>query len=130
VSVSGFFESNIGWILVASGVLTALAGAGACLFPKALLRIAFGVGDPGDALLFFVMHWGVLIFVVGALLSVAANEPELRVPVLLAAAIEKFAILALVFIGPLKRTRAMTLIAAFDGLLAVIYSLYLLSVQH
>jgi hypothetical protein len=130
VNVSEFFESNIGWILVVSGVLTALAGAGAGVFPKSLLRLAFGVDNADGALVFFVMHWGVLIFVVGALLSVAANEPELRVPILLAGAIEKFAILGLVLFGPLKRTTAMTLIAAFDGSLAVIYSLCLLSVPH
>jgi hypothetical protein len=128
--VNGFFEPSIGWILVVSGVLTALAGAGAFLFPKALLRLVFGVGDAVAAILFFTRHWGVLIFVVGALLAVVANEPGLRAPVMIAAAIEKYAILFLVFFGPLKRTPGMTLVAAFDGSLAAIYSLYLLSTPH
>jgi len=128
--VNGFLEPNIGWILVASGALTAVAGAAAFLFPKTLLRIAFKIDNPDGALLFFVMHWGVLIFVVGALLKVVAYAPELRAPVLIAAAIEKFAILFLVLFGPLKRTLGMSIIAAADGTLAVIYTLYLIAVPH
>ncbi len=129
--MNGFLEPNIGWILVASGALTAIAGAGAFLFPKTLLRIVFKVENPEGAILFFVMHWGVLIFVVGALLKVVAyDEPALRAPVLIAAAVEKFAILFLVLFGPLKRTLGMSVIAAGDGTLAVIYTLYLLSLPR
>lgn len=100
--LSEFFGSNIEWILVVSGVLTALAGACAFLFPKPLLRLIFKVENPDAAILFFVMHWGILIFVVGALLKVVAYEPGLRAPVLIAAAIEKFGILFLVLFGPLN----------------------------
>jgi hypothetical protein len=128
--LSEFFGSNIEWILVVSGALTAIAGAGAFLFPKTLLRLIFKVENPDGAILFFVMHWGILIFVVGALLKVVAYEPGLRAPVLVAAAIEKFGILFLVLFGPLKRTLGMTAIAVFDGSLAVIYVLYLVSMPR
>ena len=117
--------SAIGWILVVSGAFTAAAGLAGLLAPKGLLGLVFGVRDPGAALVFFVRHWGVLIFVVGALVLYSAYAPPIRAAVLSAAALEKFAIVALVFFGPLKRTRLMTAVAATDGLFAVLYVAYL-----
>jgi hypothetical protein len=119
------FASSIGWILAISGLVTAGAGLAALLFPDPLLRLAFGVREPGNSTIFFVRHWGVLIFVIGALVFYGAYVPNVRVSVLTAAAIEKFAIGILVFFGPLKRTAAMTAIAATDGLFAVLYVAYL-----
>lgn len=66
-----------------------------------------------------------LIFAIGGLIVYAAYAPSVRAPTLTAAAIEKFAIVALVLFGPLKRTAAMTAIAAIDGLFAAIYVAYL-----
>ncbi len=117
--------SSIGWILAISGLVTAGAGLAALLFPDPLLRLAFAVPDPGDSTVFFVRHWGVLIFVIGALVFYGAYVPNVRAPILIAAAIEKFAIGILIFFGPLKRTAAMTAIAATDGLFAIIYVAYL-----
>lgn len=119
------FASAIGWILVVSGLVTAGAGLAALLLPDPLLRLAFGVGDAGSSTVFFTRHWGVLIFVIGALVFYAAHDPSIRAPVLIAAAIEKFAIVILIFFGSLKRTTAMTAIAAMDGLFAAIYVAYL-----
>jgi len=117
--------SSIGWILVVSGVITAGAGLAAFLFPHLFLRLGFGVESPISSLVFFVRHWGVLILVVGALIIYGAYAPEIRVPVLVAAAIEKFAIGLLTFFGPVKRTAAMTAIAIGDGAFAIIYVAYL-----
>jgi hypothetical protein len=117
--------SSIGWILVVSGAATAVAGLAALLFPNPLLRLAFGVHNAGDSTIFFVRHWGVLIFAIGALVFYSAYVPNARAPVLIAAAIEKFAIGMLVFFGPLRRTAAMTAIAAIDGLFAASYVAYL-----
>jgi hypothetical protein len=117
--------SSIGWILVFSGIVTAVGGLTALLLPLQLLRLAFGVGDGAAPTVFFVRHWGVLIFAVGALILCAAYVPSVRAPVLIAAALEKFAIGILVFFGPLKRTTAMTVIAAIDGLFAASYVAYL-----
>jgi hypothetical protein len=116
---------SIGSILVFSGIVTAAGGLTALLLPIQLLRIAFGVGDGAAPTVFFVRHWGVLIFAVGGLIVCAAYVPSLRAPALTAAALEKFAIGILVFFGPLKRTTAMTAIAAIDGLFAIIYVAYL-----
>jgi len=118
-------DSSIGWILVVSGVVTAAGGLAAFCIPRPLLRLAFGVSDADAATMFFVRHWGVLIFVVGALIAYSAYAPAARVPALSAAAIEKFAVVGLVFFGPLKRTRVMTAIAAMDGLFAITYVAYL-----
>jgi hypothetical protein len=117
--------SFIGWILVGSGTITAAAGLGALLFPRLFLRVGFEIQSPISPLIFFVQHWGVLIFVVGALITYSAYAPAVRAPVLVAAAIEKFAIGLLAFFGPLKRTPAMTAMAAGDGAFAILYVAYL-----
>jgi hypothetical protein len=118
-------QGSIGWILVVSGAVTALAGLAAALFTVPLLRLAFGVANPEAATRFFARHWGLLIFLVGALLIESASAPALRNPVLIVAAIEKWAIVLLVFFGPLKRTLPMTAIALGDGLFALLYVAYL-----
>jgi hypothetical protein len=117
--------ASIGWILVVSGVITAGAGLAALLFPHLFLRLGFEVESPISSLVFFVRHWGVLIFVVGALIAYSAYAPTIRAPVLVAAAIEKFAIGLLTFFGPMKRTGPMTAIAIGDGAFAILYVAYL-----
>ena len=117
--------ASIGWILVVSGIITAGAGLAALLFPHLFLRLGFEVESPMSALVFFVRHWGVLIFVVGALIAYSAYAPTIRAPVLVAAAIEKFAIGLLTFFGPMKRTAPMTAIAVGDSAFAILYVAYL-----
>lgn len=117
--------SSIGWILVTSGVITAGAGLAALLFPHPFLRLGFEVESPASSTVFFVRHWGVLIFVVGVLIVCSAHAPAVRAPVLAAAAIEKFAVGLLIFFGPMKRTSAMTAIALGDGAFAILYVAYL-----
>ena len=116
---------SIEWILVVSGIATAAAGFTALLLPRQLLRLAFGVEAPDGSTMFFVRHWGALIFVMGTLIAYSAYSPATRSPVMLAGALEKLAIVALIFFGPLKRTMAMTAIAIADGLFAVLYVAYL-----
>ena len=116
---------SIEWVLVVSGVITAGAGLAALLFPHLFLRLGFGVESPISSLVFFVRHWGVLIFVVAALIVYTADAPTVRAPVLVAAAIEKFAIGLLTFFGPMKPTSAMTAIAIGDGAFAILFVAYL-----
>jgi hypothetical protein len=116
--------SSIGWILVASGIITAAGGFFALLFPRQLLRLAFGVELEASAT-FFVLHWALLIFLMGAMIVYSTYYPATRFAILLAAAIEKLAIVGLVFFGPIKRTAPMTAVAAGDGLFAVLYLAYL-----
>ena len=85
----------------------------------------FRAESPISPLVFIVQHWGVLIFVVGALIIYSAYVPTVRAPVLIAAAIEKFAIGLLTFFGPVKRTTALTAVAVGDGAFAILYVAYL-----
>src|SRR5215471_14017990 len=117
--------SSIGWICIASGLITAGAGLAALVLPHLFLRLGFGVESPNDSLRFFVQHWGVLICVVGLLIVYSAYAPSIRTPVLVAAAVEKFAIGLLTFFGPMKPTSAMTAIAIGDGAFAILYVAYL-----
>ena len=76
-------------------------------------------------MVFLVRHWGVLIFVVGALIVYSAGAPAVRTPILMAAAVEKFAIGLLIFLGSVRRTNLMTAAAIGDGLFAILYVAYL-----
>jgi hypothetical protein len=115
-------------ILVVSGLITAGGGLAGFLLPKLFLRLGFGDESPTDSAVFFVRHWGVLIIAIAALIVYCAYVPSIRVPVLEAAVVEKFAIGLLVFFGPLKRTAGMTAIALVDGFFAVVYVAYLAGV--
>jgi hypothetical protein len=76
----------------------------------------------------FVRSWGVLVFAIGGLIVYFAYAPAVRNPVLTAAAIEKLALVGLIFFGPVKRTTAMTAIAIIDGAFAILYVAYLAGV--
>ena len=117
--------ASIGWILIVSGLITAGGGLAALFSPKLFLRLVFGDESAANSSVFFVRHWGVLIIAVGMLTVYSAYAPADRVPVLVAAAVEKFAIGLMVFFGPLKRTAGMTAVALVDGLFAILYVAYL-----
>ncbi len=65
--------------------------------------------------MFFVRHWGALLACIGILIASSAYVPQARSPLLALAAFEKLLIGLLIFFGPLKRTLAMTAVAAADG---------------
>ena len=117
--------SSIGWILIVSGVITIGGGLAALFSPALFLRFGFGVENPTGPALFFACHWGVLIIAFGTLIVYSANAPAIRAPILMAAAIEKFALGIFVFFGPVKRTGAMTAIATLDSIFALLYVAYL-----
>jgi hypothetical protein len=119
--------SSIGWILIVSGIATATGGLAACLFPRLVLQFVFEAKSTDGATMFFVRHWGALLVVVCALTVYSAYVPATRVPILAAAIVEKFVIVVLIFFGPAKRTVPMTLVAALDGILALLFVVYLAS---
>ncbi len=120
--------SSIEWILIVSGIGTAAGGLGAWLFPKQVLQLVFGAKSDDGLTMFFVRHWGALLCVVCALTVYSAYVPATRVPILTASVIEKIVIVALIFLGPVKRTFAMTAIGTMDGVLAVLFIAYLAGV--
>ena len=72
-------KSSIEWILIISGLITAGSGVVALLFPHFQLRSTYGVENPASIAVFFVRHWGVLVFVVGCLIIHSAYAPAIRV---------------------------------------------------
>ena len=118
-------SASIGWILIVSGIAAALGGLAALIFPEAVMRLIFGAENRDRLTMFFVRHWGALLFVVCALTAYSAFFPSSRVPILTAAIIEKAAVVLLIFSGSVKRTPAMTAIASTDGILAAIFLAYL-----
>ena len=114
-------------ILTVSGLITALGGLIALLNPQFNLRSTYGVENTASITLFLIRHWGVLILAVGCLIVYSAYDPAIRVPVLVAASAEKFAIGLLVFFGPVMRTKGMTVTAIVDGIFAILYVVYLVS---
>lgn len=77
-----------------TGVLTALAGVQFLVPTQFLARQGLAVGDATG--LFYARHWGLLVACLGLLLVWAAAQPALRRPVVIAAAVEKLALVLMV----------------------------------
>ena len=117
--------ANISTILFATGLVTMLPLL-QFLFPVAFLKLLNKIEIRDEAGLFFARHWGMMAFVVGGLLVYAAGHPEVRLPVIVAALIEKAALVLLIALNwskPFGKGFAVTLL--FDGACCVIYGLYL-----
>ncbi len=117
--------SSIGWILILSGIGTAAGGLAGLFLPRTTLQLMFGVKSSDGVTMFFVRHWGALLFVVCALTVYSAFVPVSRAPILTASIIEKLAIVALIFFGPFKRTLVIMAIGIMDGVLAILFIAYL-----
>ena len=115
--------AHIELILIVTGALTAIALLQS-IAPASVLRMIFGKA-PDELGLAVARHWGLLIFLVGALLIYAAFHPSVRGPAMVVAVIEK-AVLGLGVFGTSLRTHPVAAaIAAGDSLIALIYVLYL-----
>jgi hypothetical protein len=110
-------------------LITGLATAGAlvlCLAPVTMTKMLFGQAPSDAASLFIVRHWGLLVSLVGALLIYAAYHPDVRVPALVVAIVEKAAIALGLLISPLRRRPAVLLMVLADGGMALVFLVYLL----
>jgi len=116
--------SNIGIILVVTGALTA-AMVVQFMAPAWVGRRAFGEIPSGTADMALARHWGLLLFCVGALLVYAAFDPAIRRAAVLLASVEKAGFAACVLGTPLRERPIASMMAIGDGLMAVIYVLYL-----
>ncbi|NEX92231.1 hypothetical protein [Caulobacter sp. 17J65-9] len=119
-------DKTIQPILYVSGAVTALAGALQFAAPTLFLTtIGMQVGEPAGLL--FARHWGLLVACIGALLIYAAGRPQIRRPIVLAGAAEKAGIAVMLAMNWSEPAlQGMRAAAAFDGVLAVIYLVYLL----
>jgi hypothetical protein len=125
--MNGAFDvitSNIAAILILTGALTSVALL-QFIAPAPVLRTIFGEAPTDEVGLAVARHWGLLTFLVGALLVYSAFHPSVRAPAMVIGVIEKAALGLGVFGSSLRMHPAAAAIAAGDSLIALIYVLYL-----
>ena len=116
---------HVSEILIVTGLLT-MGAIAAFLLPANVLKLVFGIDDPDAGIRFVGRHWGLLVFLVGALLVFAGRHPEIRLPVLVVAATEKLVGSWLILAGLLRRRPVALVMVAADSLMAILYLLILL----
>ncbi len=97
-----------------------------CLAPRAALELLYGVEEFEPVTLLLARHWGLLIFLVGALLVYSAYDPNTRNPVLVVASLEKIVFAGFIFFGHGQKTSVGTFVAAGDTSFVLLYLLYFL----
>ena len=116
---------HIRTVLLISGAFTLLPIV-VFLLPTRGPRLLFGVDAPEGAGGLFTRHWSVLAPSLGALLIYAAWHPELRAPLMLAAAIEKAGLVGLIVADWKKaHTARMRPIVICDLIIISAYVIYL-----
>jgi len=111
-------------ILVVTGVITATMLA-QFFAPSWMVRRTFGEPLSGTGTTLMARHWGLLLFCVGMLLVYSAFNPPIRKPTLVLATVEKAVLVACVFGTSLRHNRVVSLMAAGDAVMALIYVVYL-----
>jgi hypothetical protein len=114
--------------LTAMFVVSGIATAGAILFflmPRLGIRMLFGAEISDNVTVFLMRNWGLLVFLIGCLLVVAGYNPLIRVPIAVVAAAEKSVLVALLLAGAVKWTPFLKIVAAVDGLFALLYIAFL-----
>src|SRR5215831_10039889 len=108
--------AHIELILIVTGALTAIALL-QFIAPAPVLRMIYDQAPTDEVGLAVARHWGLLIFLVGALLIYAAFHPSVRGPAMVVAVIEKAALGIGVFGTSLRRYLVAAVIAAADSLI-------------
>ena len=116
--------AHIELILIVTGAVTAIALL-QFIAPAPVLRMIYGEAPTDEVGLAVARHWGLLTFLIGALLIYAAFHPSVRDPVMVVAVIEKAALGVGIFGTSLRSHPAAASAAAGDSLIALIYVLYL-----
>src|ERR1700730_8558097 len=121
--------AHIGAVLAVTGLITALP---IILFiaPAPGLRLLFKLELADRAGLFIARHWGLLALTIGALRVYAPARPGGRLPVVLAALVERAGLVALIgWQWSEPHTRGMRLTALFDGVGRAAYASWLLAAE-
>ena len=119
-------EKSVRAILYVSGTVTMLAGL-QFVAPTLFLQ-ASGMQVSDVTGLFFARHWGLMAFVVGALIIYAVKQVQARRAILLAAAVEKLGLVLMLAINWNEPAlQGLHIAAIFDGSCVLLYLLYLLA---
>src|SRR5215471_13937354 len=116
--------THIGPILIVTGALTAITIL-QFIAPAQVLRMIFGEAPTDEVSLAVARHWGLLTFLVGALLIYAAFHASVRGPAMVIAVIEKAALGLGVLGTSLRKHPPAAVMAAGDSVIALVYVLYL-----
>ena len=116
--------AHIELILIVTGAVTATALL-QFIAAAPVLRMIFGEAPTDKVGLAVARHWGLLTFLIGALLIYAAFHSSVRVPVMVVAVIEKAALALGIFSSSLRSHPVAASAAAGDSLIAIIYIFYL-----
>src|SRR5215471_9053914 len=116
--------AHIELILIVTGAITAIALA-QLIAPVSVLRMIFGKAPTDEVGLAVARHWGLLTFLVGALLIYAAFHASVRGPAMVVAVIEKAALGLGIFGTSLRKHPVAATIAGGDSFIALVYVLYL-----
>lgn len=119
--------SELGQHLVQlSGIVTATVAV-ACVAPRLMLDLILGRQLWSTDSLLLARHWGLLVGLLGILIVLAARQPALATPILLAAATEKLALVGLLLSRMRHRFRVIpALVAAGDFGFSLLYGAVLL----
>ncbi|MGA8099386.1 MAG: hypothetical protein WB810_12100 [Candidatus Cybelea sp.] len=107
-------------ILIVTGALTALAGVGLAA-PRLVVRAVFGTTLADAATVLVARHWSLLIALVGGLLIYAGFHTEARVPIMVAAIVEKLALGVLIVASPMRKRLVTVAVAGADAVMALRY---------
>ena len=120
---------NIKWIMLVSGVLTCTL-LYAAFNPQAALLNTFGASviDPLAELI--VRNWGVLIFLIGAMLIYGALNPVHRKLVIIVAAISKIAFIGFLATIGNQYLGTASIAIAVDSVFILLFFLYLIGVRR
>jgi hypothetical protein len=122
--------SNIRWIMIASGVLTATM-VYAAIAPEASLQAIFGETLTGPLADIIVRTWGTLIALIGVMLIYGAFNAPVRPVILTVAATSKVIFIALVLShGERYLVRQAGIAVAIDFVIILLFFWYLLAVRR
>lgn len=119
-------DKHFSKILIITGIITMLPIV-MFFLPWAMLNIV-GLNVGREAGVPFTKHWGLLAFCFGALLVYSASHPELRRPIVVAAAVEKIGLCVIIAMAWNEPSlQALRPILFVDGFIVLLYGIWLLS---
>lgn len=122
-----WIRSNVRWIMIVSGLLTATM-VYATIAPGAALQSSFGETLDGPLAELIVRNWGALIGLVGGMLIYGAFHPETRPVILTVAGASKLLFIALVLSqGQRYLAHQAGIAVVVDSVMVLLFGWYLLA---